>query len=48
MKEFRPLSFGSVRLEKGRGLLTLRALEIPGRQVMDVRLVTVTLEKPIR
>jgi arylsulfatase A-like enzyme len=45
MKEFKPLSFGSVRLEKGRGLLTLRAPKIAGRQVMDVRLVTLTLEK---
>ncbi len=45
MKEFRPLSFGRVKLEAGRGLLTLRALEIPGKQVMDVRMVTVTLEK---
>lgn len=44
MKEFRPLNLGTVRLEKGRGLLTLRALEIPGKQVMDVRRVTVTLQ----
>lgn len=43
LKEFRPLSLGTMRLEKGRGLLTLRALEIPGSQVMDVRLVTLTL-----
>ena len=46
MKEFKPLSFGTVRLEKGRGQLTLRAPQIAGKQVMDVRLVTVTLEKP--
>jgi arylsulfatase A-like enzyme len=45
MKEFRPLSFGSVRLEKGCGLLTLQAPEIAGKQVMDVRLVALTLEK---
>lgn len=45
MKEFRPLALGAMRLEKGRGPLTLRALEIPGRQVMDVRLVTLTLRK---
>jgi hypothetical protein len=45
MKEFRPLSFGSVRLEKGRGLLTLQAPKIAGKQVMDVRLVALTLEK---
>jgi arylsulfatase A-like enzyme len=44
-KEFRPLKLGTVRLEKGRGLLTLRALEIPGGSVMDVRRVTLTLQE---
>lgn len=43
MKEFRPLKLGTLRLDKGRGPLTLRALEIPGRSVMDVRRVTLTL-----
>ena len=46
MKEFRPLKLGTMRLEKGRGLLTLRALQIPGKIVMDMRLVTLTLKKP--
>jgi len=46
MKEFRPLNLGVMRLEKGRGPLTLRALEIPGRTVMDMRLVTLTLQSP--
>jgi hypothetical protein len=32
-----------MRLDKGRGPLTLRALEIPGDQVMDLRAVTLTL-----
>jgi len=45
MKEFRALKLGAMHLEKGRGLLTLRALEIPGQSVMDVRLVTLTLKK---
>ena len=45
MKEFRPLRLGTVRLEKGRGLLTLRALEVPGRHVMDVRRVNLTLRQ---
>ncbi len=45
MKEFRPLNLGVMRLEKGRGLLTLRALKIPGRGVMDVRQVNLTLRK---
>jgi hypothetical protein len=44
MKEFRPLNLGVIRLEKGRGPLTLRALEIPGASVMDVRQVTLTLK----
>jgi arylsulfatase A-like enzyme len=44
MKEFRPLNLGTMHLDKGRGLLTLRALEIPGRQVMDVRLIALTLK----
>ena len=43
MKEFRPLMLGALRLEKGRGPLTLRALEISGRSVMDVRRVTLIL-----
>jgi hypothetical protein len=42
MKEFRPLNLGTMRLERGRGLLTLRALAVVGKQVMDVRLVTLT------
>lgn len=45
MKEFRTLNFGNLRLEKGRGLLTLRALEIVGKSVMDVRQVTLTLRR---
>ena len=45
MKEFRPLNLGTLRLEKGRGLLTLRALEVAGQGVMDVRQVTLTLAK---
>lgn len=44
MKEFRPLSLGTMRLEKGRGQLTLRALQVPGGYVMDVRRVNLTLK----
>ena len=44
MKEFRPLRLGVMRLPAGRGALVLRALEIPGRSVMDVRRVTLTLQ----
>ncbi len=43
MKEFRPLNLGTVRLEKGRGPLTIRATEIPGAHVMDLRALTLTL-----
>ncbi len=43
MKEFRPLNLGRLQLQKGRGRLTLRALEIPGQSVMDVRRITLTL-----
>lgn len=42
VKDFKPLKLGVVELRKGRGLLTLRALEIPGKQVMDVRYVMLT------
>ncbi len=43
VKDFRPLRLGTFRLEKGRGELVLRALDVPGRQVMDVRAVRLTL-----
>jgi hypothetical protein len=45
VKDFRPLRIGTFRLEKGRGELTLRALDVPGRQVMDMRAVMLTLLK---
>ncbi len=44
MKEFRPLDLGVVSLPKGRGLLTLRALKIPGKSVMDVRQINLILK----
>jgi arylsulfatase A-like enzyme len=45
MKEFRPLRLGTIQLSKGRGLLTLRAKEMPGKSVMDVRRINLTLKK---
>ena len=48
VKKFRALRLGVFRLEKGRGQLTLRALDVPGRQVMDVRAVILTLNRPVR
>ena len=43
MKEFRTLKLGEINLPAGQGLLTLHALDIPGKSVMDVRRVTFTL-----
>jgi hypothetical protein len=43
MKEFRGLHLGTLRLERGRGPLVLRAVAVPGKTVMDVRRVTLTL-----
>jgi arylsulfatase A-like enzyme len=48
MKEFKALRLGMIRLEKGRGLLQLRATDKPGRSVMDVRQVNLTLQSRSR
>ena len=45
MKDFKPMTLGTVELPKGRGLLTLRALKVPGKQVMDLRSLMLTLQK---
>jgi arylsulfatase A-like enzyme len=45
MKAFKPLSLGEFMLPSGRGDLTLRALEIPGKEVIDVRMVVLALKK---
>ncbi len=45
VKDFKPMSLGKFKLKKGKGTLTLRALEIPGDQAMEVRLVMLTLLK---
>ena len=45
VKDFRPLRLGVIALKPGRGPLTLRALKVPGKQVMDVRSVVLTLVK---
>jgi LmbE family N-acetylglucosaminyl deacetylase len=42
VKEFRPLEMGSIELAAGRGELTLRALDIPGEQAIDFRLMMFT------
>ncbi len=45
MKDFRPLPLGNIQLPSGRGLLTLRATNMPGKSVMDVRRINLTLKK---
>src|SRR5690606_25255645 len=39
VKDFRKMKLGTVQLEKGRGTLELKALDIPGKSVMDFRLL---------
>jgi arylsulfatase A-like enzyme len=39
VKDFKPLNIGTIHLAKGPGQLSLKALEIPGATVMDVRLL---------
>ncbi len=36
VKDFKPLNMGSLHLKKGRGTLKLRALDIKGKQVIDL------------
>lgn len=43
MKDFKPLRLGLLPLKQGRGALTLRAPTVPGKQVMEVRAVALTL-----
>ena len=42
VKDFRPMSLGRLRLAKGKGKLTLRALDVAGKSVADVRYVVLT------
>lgn len=39
VKDFQPMKLGTIHLEEGKGKLTLEALDIPGFQVMDFRLI---------
>ncbi|AMV17433.1 arylsulfatase [Planctomyces sp. SH-PL14] len=43
MKEFHPLRLGEMTLPAGEGDLVLKATDIPGGSVMDVRAITLTL-----
>ena len=42
VKDFKPLKIGRMRLEKGRGKLTLRAIEVKAAQVSDIRYMVLT------
>ncbi len=44
MKDFHSLTLGEIKLEPGKGELKLRAVEIPGKSVMDLRRLTLTLK----
>lgn len=44
MKEFKTLALGEMRLVAGKGDLILKAVEIPGQGVIDVRRITLTLK----
>ena len=46
MKPFRTLELGMLDLSRGVKELVLKAIEIPGKSVMDVRRVTLTLLDP--
>ena len=39
VKDFKPMNLGEITLEKGDGTMRLRALDMPGSQVMEVRLL---------
>lgn len=43
VKEFKPISLGRLPLAAGRDTLTLRALTVPGKRVVDVRMLELRL-----
>ncbi|MFM7095798.1 MAG: arylsulfatase [Gemmataceae bacterium] len=43
MKDFKVLDLGKIKLAKGKGDLLLRAIDIPGKEVMQVRAVNLHL-----
>ncbi|MFZ2643461.1 MAG: arylsulfatase [Verrucomicrobiia bacterium] len=45
VKDFKPMRLGVMELKPGRGELTLRAVKVPGKTVMDVQLILLTLLK---
>ena len=45
VKDFKPLVLGTIRLAKGRGTLSLRAVEVPGSRAIDVHSVVLNIEE---
>jgi arylsulfatase A-like enzyme len=45
VKEFKPVTLGVLELPAGRGSLALRALDVAGKQVADVRALLMTLQE---
>lgn len=45
VKDWKPMTLGTIELQKGRGQLTLRAPQIPGKSVMEFRAMFLTLKK---
>ncbi len=45
VKDFKPMRLGRLELKAGRGELSLRALNVPATQVMDLRMVLLTLKQ---
>ena len=39
VKDFKPLKMGTIKLDKGPSKLTFKALKVPGKQVMEFRLL---------
>ena len=40
VKDFKPMKMRTICLKEGKGKLTLKALEIPGKQVFDLKMIT--------
>jgi hypothetical protein len=39
VKDFKPIEMGTLSLKQGKGTLTLKALEIPGKTALEFRLL---------
>ena len=45
VKDFKPLSMGTLQLNKGKGTLRLEAVDVKGQQVIDVHSVDLLLSE---